>query len=635
MPPKDFKDIIAGGSITGLTLANMLEKLVGASIGLLPNGLRVLDQLGLYPALRSLIEKPTTMTHLRGPDGRILNKHKVLLSKKVVKVQHEGSKVRVTTEDGSEFMGDIVVGADGVHSAVRQEMWELADQLEPRHTEYNCIFGISIMKDFKPYTSYSVLYKHSSLLVVSGPKNRVYWFLFQNAGEKSDTLPRFTKVDALKLAKEHWDDKVTDGLSFGDLYSSKISSILTPLPEYVFKRWHYKCIITIGDAAHKFEPISGQGGNSAIETAAVLVNNLTQGFKNHSEGLSDADIDHIFSTTQRQRSPRIRRALETPFLEIFANGWTRSIEGGHRLNMQSVPKRHHYAPFPDELVTKPLENPALVRLVFASLFLVLFTTARKALTFHPDPTTLPTFASHEPKTSYTSIPPIDAILSTLVGAFAGPPTAQTVQCLYLIVALTSAPLIWTIESYRNGNRSSLVAFPVLFGLACQLHGVGKFTPLYYLASMYTTSSVLYTRTTGRAIPGVALGFLLPTILMFRSYEDAALFPLYVGGLTCLFSTVLARVDPEDEYESLFRLHDVAPLCITYGVGFVVTALSHVATLIYVASNASLSLAGVFGTLPSPNDMLVGASTSVFDFFKWDAALYFSCTALWSAYSISG
>lgn len=86
MTPKDFKVVIAGGSIAGLTLANILEKLgidfvvleayheiapqVGASIGLLPNGLRVLDQLDLYPDMRSLIEKPITTGNLRSSDGQ-------------------------------------------------------------------------------------------------------------------------------------------------------------------------------------------------------------------------------------------------------------------------------------------------------------------------------------------------------------------------------------------------------------------------------------------------------------------------------------------------------------------------------------------------------------------------------------
>lgn len=57
----------------------------------------------------------------------------VLVSKKVTKVELEPSRVKVATSDGSSYYGDILVGADGVHSKVRNEMWRLADALEPGH----------------------------------------------------------------------------------------------------------------------------------------------------------------------------------------------------------------------------------------------------------------------------------------------------------------------------------------------------------------------------------------------------------------------------------------------------------------------------------------------------------------------
>lgn len=60
-------------------------------------------------------------------------KHKdnVLVSKKVTEVELQPSRVKVKTGDGSSYHGDILVGADGVHSKVRNEMWRLADILEP------------------------------------------------------------------------------------------------------------------------------------------------------------------------------------------------------------------------------------------------------------------------------------------------------------------------------------------------------------------------------------------------------------------------------------------------------------------------------------------------------------------------
>lgn len=71
-PPSHAKVLIVGGSVAGLALANALEQVgidylvleqwheiapdVGASIGIFPNGYRILDQLGCYDAITSLNE---------------------------------------------------------------------------------------------------------------------------------------------------------------------------------------------------------------------------------------------------------------------------------------------------------------------------------------------------------------------------------------------------------------------------------------------------------------------------------------------------------------------------------------------------------------------------------------------------
>jgi FAD dependent monooxygenase len=79
-----FKVVIVGGSIAGLTLAHCLRRAniqhvvleksaelapqVGASIGILPNGARILDQLGLYDDVEKLIE-PLNRAYISYPDG--------------------------------------------------------------------------------------------------------------------------------------------------------------------------------------------------------------------------------------------------------------------------------------------------------------------------------------------------------------------------------------------------------------------------------------------------------------------------------------------------------------------------------------------------------------------------------------
>lgn len=84
MASSSFKVIIVGGSVTGLTLAHSLDRAgvdyivlekrddfapqVGASIAILPNGGRILDQLGVYAAIEKCTA-PLGTSHLYFPDG--------------------------------------------------------------------------------------------------------------------------------------------------------------------------------------------------------------------------------------------------------------------------------------------------------------------------------------------------------------------------------------------------------------------------------------------------------------------------------------------------------------------------------------------------------------------------------------
>jgi 2-polyprenyl-6-methoxyphenol hydroxylase-like FAD-dependent oxidoreductase len=61
---------------------------------------------------------------------KIQNKSKVLTSERVVSVQQSQSSATAVTENGRSFTGDMVVGADGIHSKVRQQMWQEARKVD-------------------------------------------------------------------------------------------------------------------------------------------------------------------------------------------------------------------------------------------------------------------------------------------------------------------------------------------------------------------------------------------------------------------------------------------------------------------------------------------------------------------------
>lgn len=120
--------------------------------------------------------------------------------------------------------------------------------------DYGCIFGISNpCEGINPGDLHSVFRKSASYLVLGGLGSRVFWFYFFNLGKRvhSPLIPRYTKEDEAKLVSERHNDPILPGLKFGDLLKKKISSTMTALPEYVFKKWHYGRMVTVGDSAHK------------------------------------------------------------------------------------------------------------------------------------------------------------------------------------------------------------------------------------------------------------------------------------------------------------------------------------------------------------------------------------------------
>ncbi|RHZ57403.1 FAD-dependent monooxygenase pyr5 [Aspergillus thermomutatus] len=330
--------IIVGGSIAGLTLAHCLEKAKidyvllekkeeiapqeGASIGIMPNGGRIMEQLGLYHRIEELIE-PLARAHVTYPDGfhftsqypallqqrfgyplAFLDRQKLLqilaagpvqssrvkLGHQVMNIESTQDGVSVQTSNGHVYQGDLVVGADGVHSRVRAEMWRLANASQEKifrsedkklTINYACIFGISSPVDqLEPGEQITCYNDGWSILSVIGQNGRIFWFLFIKLDKEyvydgsRKNLPRFSPADARAHCERLAHEPVWNGVKFGQVWAQCEVFQMTPLEEGLFSKWHWRNIICIGDSMHKFAPHIGQGANCAIEDAAQLSNRL-------------------------------------------------------------------------------------------------------------------------------------------------------------------------------------------------------------------------------------------------------------------------------------------------------------------------------------------------------------------------
>jgi len=63
--------------------------------------------------------------------NHVLDKSRLHLNKKVKSIESNEKEATVYCMDGTIYKGDLIVGADGIWSTVRREMWRLADMYEP------------------------------------------------------------------------------------------------------------------------------------------------------------------------------------------------------------------------------------------------------------------------------------------------------------------------------------------------------------------------------------------------------------------------------------------------------------------------------------------------------------------------
>ncbi|KAF9888702.1 hypothetical protein FE257_008460 [Aspergillus nanangensis] len=336
MSASEFKVIIVGGSIAGLTLAHCLHRAkikhvvlekgadiapqLGASIGIMPNGGRILQQLGLYDAVEDLIE-PLSVARIVHADGfsfhsafpRLLhdrfgfplafldrqklldilyraypNKSNILTKTEVIAVQESDHGAGVITEDGTLHKGHLIVGADGVHSRIRSEMWRLAamkpgkpfnKERTSMTVEYACIFGISTgIANLVPGEQINAILDKLTIATIHGKNGRIYWFIVKKLDQKYaySNAPRFTVDDAAKYCAQLADISIWKDLYVRDLWETRVTVSMAALEEYILKTWHYGRLVLLGDSIHKMTPNFGQGANCAIEDAAILASLLSE-----------------------------------------------------------------------------------------------------------------------------------------------------------------------------------------------------------------------------------------------------------------------------------------------------------------------------------------------------------------------
>jgi len=355
--------LVIGGGIAGSALAIFLRRAgfavavrearpgpgtdEGSSINLAPNGLDVLGQLGLLDAVTAagtVTERIRFLDH----SGRELGVNQVptVLVRRgaLANVLHEAMRAagvelgygsRLTSlkqsgfgdgpveahfEDGSTALAEVVVGCDGIRSAVRAELFP--DLGEPEFTGVVDTGGVSEPSTAGPADGVLRLTfgRRAFFAYQTLPDGRVAWF--QNAPHPVGVSRR--ELEA--LSDDAWRERLLalhaqDCPPIPGLIRASTGPIARwPVCEAPgLAAWHLGRVCLIGDAAHAMGPHDGQGASMALEDAIELA-----------RALRDLpDPASAFAAFEHVRRPRVadvvRRTRKTGSLKFPADERARAL----------------------------------------------------------------------------------------------------------------------------------------------------------------------------------------------------------------------------------------------------------------------------------------------------------------------
>lgn len=297
--------LIAGGGIGGLTLAIALRrrgleaqvfertpelKEVGAAIALWPNATRVLRDIG---GLGSLLERSDVISEceIRAWNGRSIKRWRIpsletpavfvsradlqsvlaaalpseviQLGRSAQRFEESTSGVTLYFNSGESANGGILIGADGLHSAIRIQLVGRSKPVYQGYTQWRGIVD-DVHEILKPGLKMEWWGRGLRFGIGANGRGRMNWYVSANRPE-----PGATAVSKARLLEwvRGWQTPVEDIIRSTPEETILKTDIWTRPPS---EMWGRGRVTLLGDAAHPTSPNLGQGAGMAIEDASCL-----------------------------------------------------------------------------------------------------------------------------------------------------------------------------------------------------------------------------------------------------------------------------------------------------------------------------------------------------------------------------
>jgi FAD-dependent urate hydroxylase len=284
----DPAEVLAAGFATpSMALRNSAGKLLAELPlgGPLADGVSTttIRRADLYAALRSAAAR-------RGIE--------IVYGKRVTGVDVDPGGVTAGFADGTSVSGDLLVGADGLHSRVRSALDPAAP--EPRYLGLLNAGGFTrgpVAGAPEPGVMQMAFGRRAFFGWATAPDGSVWWFA-NPVAERPVAAGEWTPAAWREYLLEVF---AGDGIPAAALIEAS-DEIVGPWSTWDFPRvpvWRNERVVLVGDAAHAVSPSSGQGASMAIEDAVVLGRCLAGG----------AEIPAAFAEYERLRRDRVEKVV--------------------------------------------------------------------------------------------------------------------------------------------------------------------------------------------------------------------------------------------------------------------------------------------------------------------------------------
>ncbi len=349
---------IIGGGIAGLSTALALQKQnipckvyerspaykpVGAGIWLAANAMQVFNSFGIQDdiikagnELSSFGLMTKEINRISIPDLQIVKDsygiatvaiHRARLQEVLLKQLDEGvvqlgykfealTKTKagysVQFTNGKTAESKFVIGADGIHSKLRMQLFPNAQK---RYSGQTCWRGISTPSIPEKYARAGYELWGNQIRFGFSPISNleVYWFAVAKRPENDIEPTEKYKANLKQLFKD-FDPFVLDLIENTAASAISRNNIEDLKPINV---WHKEGVLLLGDAAHATTPNMGQGGGQAIEDAYYL----GQLIKHHN------DITKAFADFRSVRHKKVNAIVN----QSYTLGKIAHIKRGKRL----------------------------------------------------------------------------------------------------------------------------------------------------------------------------------------------------------------------------------------------------------------------------------------------------------------